>query len=285
MNEINEQEMFEMLDQVFYRKVVAEKTELQKTRRLPFSGAKNFRDLGGYQTLNRKTVRWGVLYRSDGLHKLTDADQKRLSALSLDRVIDFRAAHEKEREPDRLPADTNIRRVEIPILDSSTKVWHDSHEEFEQNLKNIDPAIYMIETNAELATRFTPEMRQFIRELLASNGQPVLFHCAAGKDRTGFAAAILLRLLGVPQAVVMEDYLLTNKYFLSAYRLNLLIAQLMKGKQFMSAVKAFMEANPAYLGAAFDAIDREHGSFETYVRNGLGLSKKESDHLKNLYLE
>jgi protein-tyrosine phosphatase len=274
-----------MLDQVFYRKVVTEKTQMLNDRRLPFSGAKNFRDLGGYRSMDGKTVRWRVLYRSDSLHKLTDADQKRLLALALDRIIDFRAAHEKEQEPDRLPTSMNNLRVEIPILDSSTKVWHDSREEFEKNLKNIDPAIYMIETNAELASRFTPEIRQFIQELLSSNGRSVLFHCAAGKDRTGFAAAILLRTLGVPQDVVMEDYLLTNKYLLSAYRWNLVLAQLVKGKRFMSAVKAFMEASPKYLGAAFDAIDREHGSFENYIQHGLGLSKQDIDHLKNLYLE
>jgi protein-tyrosine phosphatase len=282
---MNEQEILEMLDQVFYRKGVAEKTALQKNRRLPFSGAKNFRDLGGYRTIDGKTVRLGLLYRSDGLHRLTDADHKRLLGLSLERIIDFRAAHEKERDPDRLPLDMKIQRVEIPILDTSTKVWHDSSDEFTKNLNNIDPAKYLLETNVELATRFTAEIGQFMQEVLAANGQPVLFHCAAGKDRTGFAAAILLRILGVPQDVVLEDYLLTNKYFLSAFRWNLVMARLTRGKRFMSAVKAFMEANPAYLGAAFDAIDREHDSFEKYVRNGLGLTQKEIEHLKSLYLE
>jgi len=82
----------------------------------------------------------------------------------------------------------------------------------------------------------------------------------------------------------MEDYLLTDKYFLSAHRWNLVLLRLM-GNWFMSVVKAFMEANPAYLNAAFEAIDREHGSFENYVRDGLGLSQKDIEHLKSLYLE
>jgi len=274
-----------MLDQVFYRKVINGKTKMQKNRHLRFIGAKNLRDLGGYQTVDGKTVRWGTLYRSDSLHKLTNTDLKRLSALALERVIDFRAAHEKEIRPDHLPAYMNICRVEIPILDSSTKVWNELGEGVVKSLKNDERTKYMFATNRELATIFTPEMRQFLRELLSANGQPVLFHCAAGKDRTGFSAAILLRILGVPPDVVMEDYLLTNKYFLSAHRWNLVLLQLMKGNWFMSVVKSFMEANPAYLNAAFEVIDREHGSFENYVRDGLGLSQKDIEHLKSLYLE
>ena len=76
----------------------------QQKRHLIFSGVKNFRDLGGYQTLDGKTVRWEKLYRSDDLHKLTNSDLKHLAALDLDRIIDFRAEYEKEVRPDRLPA-------------------------------------------------------------------------------------------------------------------------------------------------------------------------------------
>jgi protein-tyrosine phosphatase len=274
-----------MLEETYYGKLATEKTEVSHTRHLSFSGTKNFRDLGGYHTIEGKTVRWGVLYRSDGLHKLTDGDLKRLSALSLNRIVDFRAEHEKEQEPDRLPAELMDRRVEIPILDSSTKIWRDSREEFIKNLKNVDPTTYMIQTNVEFATRFTPEMSRFLRVVLSANGQPVLFHCAAGKDRTGFAAAILLRILGVPQDVVMEDYLLSNQYFLGGFRWNLALVQLTKGKRFLSAVKAFMEVRATYLRAAFEAIYDEHGSFEDYVRNGLRFAKNDVDHLKRLYLD
>lgn len=265
--------------------MVQEKLKLQKNRHLPLRGAKNLRDLGGYQTIQGKTVRWGLLYRSDSLYKLTNTDLKRLSALTLDRVIDFRAAHEKEIRPDRLPADMSIRLVEIPILDSTTRVWHESGKELAKNFKNNEYGTFLLTTNKELATQFTPEIRRFLRELSTANGNPVLFHCAAGKDRTGFAAAVLLRILGVPQEVILEDYLLTNKYFLAKNRWSLILMLLLKGNRFMSMVKTFMEANPAYLNAAFEAIDRDHSSFENYVRDGLGLSQKDIEHLRDLYLE
>jgi protein-tyrosine phosphatase len=198
-----------MIDQMDFELKIGSQSFEENKRRLEFSGAKNFRDLGGYRTVDGRAVVWGILYRSDQLQKLTNSDLNHLTALMLDRIIDFRAEHEKEEAPDRIPLNSDIRIVEIPILDSSTEIWRDTHNQLvKDNLKNIDSAKFMIQMNIELATRFTPQMRQFVHELFSASGRPVLFHCAAGKDRAGFAAAILLRILGVPLEMVMEDYLL-----------------------------------------------------------------------------
>ena len=155
----------------------------------------------------------------------------------------------------------------------------------QDNLRNIDPAKFLIETNVELVTRFTPQMRQFIQELFSANGRPVLFHCSAGKDRTGYAAAIILRILGIPMEAVMDDYLLSNEYYLSNYSWNLFVIRLIKGKRFSSVVKGFLEVRPAYLSAAFETIDREYGSLENYVRNRLDLNEQDIELLRSLYLE
>jgi protein-tyrosine phosphatase len=258
--------------------------ELRRFRRLPFSGVKNLRDLGGYETTAGRTVRWGILYRSDALHKLTESDTRYLSTLGLHQIIDFRSSLEKQREPNVLPPELASGLVEIPILDSSTQVFHESRDDFVKLLKQLDSPKFMVDTNVELATHFTPDYRKFLDLLLASNGRPVLFHCAAGKDRTGFAAAIVLRILGVPQPVVMSDYLLTNKYFHDRYRWSLRLAQLMKGRRFAQTIRGFMIADEAYLGAAFAAIDRQHGSFENYVRNGLGITTEQEERIKSIYL-
>jgi len=257
--------------------------ETAPSRWLRFSGTKNFRDLGGYQTVDGRNVRWGVLYRSDSLHKLTSADMRRITALNLSRVIDFRAEYEVQREPDILPE--GIRLVNLSMEDSSTKVWHEARDEMVKNMKTLDPAAYMIQTNVELATKFTPGYRQFYHEVLAANGSPILFHCAARKYRTGFAAATLLRILGAPQEVIVQDYLLTNQYLLGAYKWNLLLAGVLKGSQFANGIRGFMKADERYLSAAFDALEKEHGSFENYVRDGLGLSEHDVERLKKLYLE
>lgn len=273
-----------MFDQISIDKPSIKDADAAQMRRLPFSGAKNFRDLGGYPTVDGRTVRWGRLYRSDALHKLTNADLKFLAALNLECIIDFRSTHEKEREPDRLPAEATIRVVEIPILDSSTKVWHEAREQMIDNLRVIDPAGYMIRTNVEFAAVFTGEFRRFVRETLYANG-PVLFHCAAGKDRTGFGAAILLRMLGVPMETVMQDYLLTNQYIHAAYKWRLALVRILRGRRFAAGIRGFVDARMEYLSAAFDALEKEYGSFENYVRDGLGLSAADVERLRRMYLE
>ena len=127
-----------MLEQTYLKGATAEQSHLRRERRLPFSGAKNFRDLGGYQTTDGRTLRWGLLYRSDSLHKLTGADLRYLSALCLDRIIDFRSTYEKSQEPDRLPEELKSRLVHIPILDSSTGLLQNARQEFARILLTVD---------------------------------------------------------------------------------------------------------------------------------------------------
>jgi protein-tyrosine phosphatase len=256
-----------------------------RNRHLIFSGAQNFRELGGYPALDGKSIRWKRLYRSDALHKLTWNDLKRLNGLGLARIIDFRSQFEKNQQPNRLPPELASRLVEIPILDSSTQFVQASRDEVIRKLKSIDPVHFLTQTNVELATRYTPEMRKFMEVLLSADGGPVLIHCTAGKDRTGFAAAILLRILGVPQEIVMADYLLTNQYVITAHRWRLSLLRLWKGKQVAQTVTGMLQAQPAYLSAAFQAIDQNHGSFDGYIRNALQLTASDVEYLKSLYLE
>lgn len=278
-------EMNEIFEQTHRDSGAAQAFAASRERRLHFSGAKNFRDLGGYPTCDGRLVRLGKLYRSDSLHKLTDGDLQRLSDLGLAWIVDFRSPFEKKMEPDRLPASMASRLVAIPILDSNTRVYQDSRDTFVKNLKHIDPDWYMTELYGELVTRFNTEMRKFIEILLSSNGGPVLFHCTAGKDRTGFAAAITLRMLGVPFNAIMSDYLLSNKYFYAAQRWRLALLRLLKGRRVAAVVTGLLSVHPSYLSAAFQAIDRDHGTFENYVREALGLTGQDVDTLKFLYLE
>jgi protein-tyrosine phosphatase len=277
--------MTEPIEHTYPGAAAVQASKAYQERHLSFYGARNFRDLGGYQTLEGKCLRWRALYRSGSLHKLTDADLQRLSDLELEWIVDFRSPKEKELEPDRLPAHLVTRLVEIPILDSSTQLSQSSRNEVVKRLKNIDPGQSLSTTNMELATRFTTEMRKFMDVLLTSHGRPVLFHCTAGKDRTGFVAAITLRMLGVPQEVVMQDYLLTNKYFYADHRRNIFLLRLLKGRQVATVVSGLVRADPAYLSTAFQTIDQNHGSFENYVHEALGLTISDIDCLKSYYLE
>ncbi len=259
----------------------------ENLRLLDFSGVKNFRDLGGYRTVDGRSIQWKRLYRSGHLNNLTGYDLKRLASLDLDRIIDLRTKQEMDEQPDALPAGTNIFMVAIPLLDRSIQALSDSIQTFLQDdLRLIDPVQFLINANIELAVHHAFQMRRFFQELLSADGRPVLFHCSIGKDRTGYVAAILLRILGVLPDEIMEDYLLSNQQYQATFSwFSLALLRLRRGKRVFEVIKTLLEVRPAYLSVAFDALDREYGSFEGYVRNGLGLTEQEIDRLRRLYLE
>lgn len=263
-----------------------DRTQSPTAHQIRLSGVRNFRDLGGYPTRDGRMVRHGLLYRSASLQGLTPRDLRILAVLSIQKIIDFRSEAERTRHPDRIPADPAIQLVNIPILDSSTAATNDL-ERGSRGLKldGIDPAALLTTTNIELASQFTPEYRQFAREVLEANGEPLLFHCAAGKDRTGFAAAILLRVLGVPQELILQDYLLSNRYYRQPMRAELMLVGLLRGRETARVVAGFVEVRPAFLAAAFDTIDRSFGSFEDYIHHGLCLTSHDVDSLKLAYLQ
>lgn len=260
--------------------------ELNNSRWIVLSGVRNFRDLGGYRAADGRIIRRGLLYRSANLHDLTDKDLQRLDRLSLKRVIDFRADFEKANEPDRLPVDSNIQVLEIPILDTSTDIALSLEQKIKAGkVDDINPTKLLVDANIQLATQFTPQYRRFMHEVLEANGQPILFHCTAGKDRTGFAAAILIRILGVAQELVMFDYLLSNQYYFRPLRRNLIMIALAKGWKTARVVAGFWEVKASYLATAFETINWQYGSFDEYVRQGLDLTQEQVEHLRMLYLQ
>ena len=264
----------------------AAKNESNKSRWIAFSGVRNFRDLGGYRAVGGGIIRQSLLYRSANLHDLTDKDLQRLDHLSLKRVIDFRADFEKVNEPDRLPMDSDIQVLEIPILDTSTDVALSLEQQIKAGkVDDVNPTKLLIDANIQLAIEFTPQYRRFIHEVLDANGQPILFHCTAGKDRTGFAAAILLRILDVPQETVMFDYLLSNQYYFKPLQRNLIMIALAKGLKAARVVAGFLEVKTSYLATAFETINWQYGSFDQYVRQGLDLTQEQVEHLRMLYLQ
>ena len=257
-------------------------------RRIPFDGPGNLRDLGGYRAADGRSVRWGALYRSDHLGRLSARDLRRLRRLELAVLVDFRRGVEKAEAPNRLPRGHGIRVVELPLFDddASSAMGTGLRARIARgDLAGIDPAALLVEANQRLVTEFTPVYRRFVGELLAARGAPVLFHCTAGKDRTGFAAAIVLRLLGVPEEVIVADYMRSREYSLAARRRDLLLLRLLKGPATTALVRALLGVEAAYLQAAFEAIAREYGSFAAYARDGLGLGDAEIAQLRDALLE
>jgi protein-tyrosine phosphatase len=256
-------------------------------RLLNFQGIANFRDLGGYRTGDGKQVKWGSLYRAGTFTNSSDTDLRNLQQLNLLTLIDFRSSGEKEEEPNRLPDPTGFNVVEIPTLDDGNKALvGEVMERIDSgNFEGFDPNLAMIKANRQFAGTFTPQFRQFIHTVLDADGAPVVWHCSAGKDRTGFAAAILLRILDVPRDVVVQDYMASKEHALDARRSQLLLLRVFKGEEAADKLETMMGVEEAWLEAAFDEIDARWGSFDNYVSEGLELSSTDVARLRNNLLE
>jgi protein-tyrosine phosphatase len=255
-------------------------------RHVQLEGAHNFRDLGGYATEDGRTVRWGLFYRSDHLAQLTDADLAKLHALGIKLVCDFRSPEEKAEDPDRLPAEAPPTLVELPIFDQSFSPVAFREKITSGTLGDTDLRQMLIEGNRMFATRYAPQYAAMFERLTHREQLPALVHCTAGKDRTGFAAAVLLRTLGVPLDTVYEDFLLTNHYTAAEIERTLWIVRLVSlFRTDPDQVRPVLGVERAYLEAAFSAIEEQHGSFETYRRDALGLDDAETAAFRTLALE
>lgn len=241
-------------------------------RKLPVEGAANLRDLGGYATRDGRRVRWGVLYRSDALDDLSDDDLAYLDRLHLRRVVDFRSAAERERDPDRLPA--GVESVLQPISGRGLDPAELRDRLLAGGLAADESATWLVEGNRALVTEFREVYARFLRDLADPANLPTLFHCSAGKDRAGFAAAVVLLSLDVPRETAMRDYLLTNVLTEAKTRRLLRVIQIASlFRADPDTVRPVFEAREEYLSAAFGAIDERYGSTDAYLREALGVDE------------
>jgi protein-tyrosine phosphatase len=256
-------------------------------RLVNFEGISNFRDLGGYQTEDGRSVSWGKLYRSANFAKTSRGDQKVLTDLQLTSLVDFRSAAEKEEEPNQLVDNPGYQIVEIPTMDGGdNSVSEEIMARFEHgDFSDFNPDAFMIEANRQFASTFTPQFSRFMQVILKAEGKPVVWHCSAGKDRTGFAAAIILRILGVPEDVVMQDYMLSREPALAARQKELSLVRLLKGEEAAQKMSVLLGVEESWLQAAFDTIDEQNGSFDKYVEQALGLDQDDIQNLRASLLE
>ena len=254
----------------------------EDTRKLPFTGAHNFRDLGGYKTSDGKTVKWGKVYRSDNLHSLTDEDLKYMERLNIKSVVDFRSDEERNEEPDRLTPD--MTPILLPIKFEPEGVTENLTRDL--TFGNLDSSNLLRDFNIILVKEFTEEYREFFRHIVDNGGEPFLLHCTAGKDRAGFGSAMILTVLGVPREKIIEDYLLTNTYVSDHVDRKLLETEL---KTFFRAdsdnLRKINLVEERYIQAAFDTIDSHWGGMDQYISEGLNLTEEDINKIKDYYLE
>ena len=249
-------------------------------RKIVLDGTSNTRELGGYKTEDGRSLKWGVLYRSDKLSELTDADQEYLLQLGIKRVIDFRSSEEKQNEPDQLP--NTLKYIEMPI--EADGAIRPKVEAILKGDLNEDVGAILAETNKEFISDFSGVYKGFIESLI-ENQEPTLFHCTAGKDRAGFAAALVLLAVGVPEKIVIEDYMKTNKYTeetiqdyinkINLYSLGSVDAEILR---------PLLGVEERFIRAALDEIKQKYGSVENFIRDELKIRDESIIELKNFLL-
>lgn len=247
-------------------------------RHVVLQGAANFRDLGGYKTKSGKTVKWGKIYRSADISKLTDADLAILTEKNVNYDVDFRGTQEAAQAPDKL--NPGMKYMLCPAGSDSIGNWI---KEIAAAPKNSGDSIM---TTYYSNTRYlTARYRPFFDQLLAlPNDQSLLFHCTAGKDRTGIAAALFLYSLGVPYKTIVNDYTATNYYRTAENNRSI------KGMVGMMHIdegtaRSMMAAKKEYLDATFAAINKKYGSVDNFLKDQLKLEDKQLSVLKSKYLE
>jgi protein-tyrosine phosphatase len=256
----------------------------ESQRRLPVAGAANLRELGGYLTRDGRALRWGVLYRSDALADLSDQDVAYLERLRLHRVVDFRSAAERERDPDRLPDGVTV--VWQPIAGQGLDPGQLQDRLLAGEVSADQAAAWLVDGNRAFVNEFREVYARFLRDLANPANLPTLFHCTAGKDRTGFAAALVLLALGVPRETAMRDYLLTNTFTQEKTRRTLQVIRLASlFRADPDDLQPLFEARESYLGAAFSAIEETPGATDAYLRDALGIDDALRDRLRANLLE
>lgn len=266
---------------------------MSPSRHIRLDGQSNFRDLGGYETVDGRTVRYGQVYRSGRLVKLSDVDVSKLGALDVRTVVNLLTDDDREMYgEDRLPEGAGL--VALPI---DSPVATELSSRASAALRSGDFATIPPGLNPEIHRLLVHDGADSYRTLVEIAADPerqaLVFHCSHGVHRTGTGAAILLSLLGVPWETVREDYLLSNTCRLVEvqHRLDQLrtLAANNQGLPVdevdMTNAEAFMIQDGSYIDASRDEVIAQFGSFGRYAGEMLGLDPSVISELRNTLLE
>ena len=244
----------------------------QPDRVWPLQGASNFRDLGGYAGHGGRPLRWRRLFRSDHLAVLTEADKARLAALGLAQAFDFRGQQERAALGYELPGVTqHSLAIEPTVVQRMQDLMTSGQALTPRRMAELMSDLYRALVNDQ-----SPRFAELFEHLLTADA-PLVFHCTAGKDRTGFAAALILLALGVPRELVRQDYLITNRVI----RQPPLVQSVLPPE----VLAVLWQVQPDFLDAALQAVDADHGGIDRYLQRRLGLGPAALRTLADRYLQ
>lgn len=248
-------------------------------------GAINFRDIGGYKNKDGQTVKWNKIYRSDALNSLSYRDKIKLAKLNIKVDCDLRSAYEKKSAPDDLWS--GVQYVDVPLYSEKIAETGKAENKLYRFFHHIpdmkDNFIGQIYQRTLLSPHSEEEFAKVFAQLLElPEDAGLVYHCSAGKDRTGMTSALILMALGVDDDTIARDYLLTNTLYDFAISKNL------PSKDELSAMVAKMNVTkgegPAIRGIT-ETIRGGWGDFDTFFKKELGFSQSDLEQLRKMYLK
>lgn len=245
-------------------------------RSLQLDGTTNFRDLGGYANAAGRSLRWGRIYRADHLAALSERDLQELRTRGIRRTVDFRGVYERTSEHYDWPQfEQHAFMIEPTVVQRALALVREGHRLSVAETVSLMQDTYrsFVHDNADRFAR--------LFQLLLSSDAPLVFHCTAGKDRTGWAAALILLALDVPREEVERDYMLTNQL----YRRPATLASAAALSIPQDILDVLWRVQLPFLHAALEMVEREHGSTTAYLQDVLGVDAAARQELARLYLE
>lgn len=263
-------------DRPYFKLLRGNDTVIVSNRQIYFRQAVNFRDIGGIKTQDGKTVKWGKIFRSDNLSGIRTSEFDKLGDLHIHTVFDLRTIHETKGKEDHLPA--NIQYIHAPTIKDKADLLTQlkpkvlNGELTEQQSMELTLQLYRDNVSKNL-----PELRQLMHQILDSS-EPVLYHCSAGKDRTGILTALILCVLNVDRETIFDEYMLSNYYRNDKIEKMLGKARLLKVVKphlNLQVIENFMQVDRRYLNASFEVIDEQYGGVNSFIRDELGISDQQ----------
>lgn len=251
-------------------------------RRVVLDGEMNFRDLGGYETSDGRYVKWGKIFRSGNLHRLTDHDMALLEQMDIRLICDFRTSTEVAKNPDRLPGDNSIGYIHLPI----------EHNEFDATaaMDLVRKGDISWLTDEFMTNRYLRNIDGFadtwgavMERLAESESRPLLFHCSAGKDRAGACAALILLFLGVPEETILYDHGLSNVFLIGW--LESMYAHIRSFDVDPEKLSPYLTAPRDAMVALLNHIRDTYGSATQYLSETAGVDLKILDEVKRVLIE
>lgn len=258
--------------------------ENSMSRVVALDGGINFRDIGGYVNNRGRTVKWRKIMRCGHLATLSDNDLDTLEEIGINKVHDFRRSEEQTQSPSCAIRAEFIDDYQILIGDIS-RFWEFL---FEGELTAETSHNLVVNSYRSCIDAVIPAFSRFMRHIVDNADNASVFHCSAGKDRTGMAAALILSALDVPRETIINDYMLTVEHFDSDKLIAIVEGHLRKAKVESwdrDWLIPYCSVHQDNIIAFLEAIDANYGNVKNYLISGLGLSQVDLDKMHSCYLE